>query len=144
MEKHREHYRIDREVDASPESVFAALLGLIGGPEDAHTYARLGDPPPHGPGALVVFELQGYELHEECVELEVPRKRRYRMVSGAPVDHYEALTEVAPCGNGNGALITWQGWTEDADSEVAKAWNKLARESIGRAVEIVASRAQES
>ncbi|MCY3577611.1 MAG: SRPBCC family protein [bacterium] len=141
MEKHREHYRIDREIGASPESVFAALLGLIGGPEDAPTYARLGNPAPHGPGALVVFELQGYELHEVCVELEVPRKRRYRMVSGAPVDHYEALTEVAPLGDGS--LLTWQGWTEDADSEVARAWNQLARESIGRAVEIVSTLAKQ-
>ncbi|MCY3631312.1 MAG: SRPBCC family protein [bacterium] len=141
VEKHREHYRIDREIGASPESVFAALLGLIGGPEDAPTYARLGNPAPHGPGALVVFELQGYELHEVCVELEVPRKRRYRMVSGAPVDHYEALTEVAPLGDGS--LLTWQGWTEDADSEVARAWNQLARESIGRAVEIVSTLAKQ-
>ncbi len=142
MERHREHYRIDREIDASPEAVFAALLALIGGSEDAPTYVRLGDPPPHGPGALVVFQLQEYELHEVCVELEVPRKRRYRMVSGAPVDHYEALTEVAP--QGDGTLLTWQGWTEHPDPEVAAAWNHLARESIGRAVEMVATRAEES
>ncbi|MDE0603124.1 MAG: hypothetical protein OXI18_01870, partial [bacterium] len=63
-------------------------------------------------------------------------------VSGAPVDHYEALTEVAP--RSNGALLTWQGWTEDSDSEVAKAWNKLARESIGRAVEIVSTLAEQT
>ncbi len=144
MERHREHYRIDREVQASPESVFAALLGLIGGPDDAPTYARLGDPPPHGPGALVVFKLQDYELHEVCMELENPRRRRYRMVSGAPVAHYEALTEVAPSGNGNGALITWQGWTEDPDPVVAADWNRLAHESISRAVEIVAARAEQS
>ena len=142
MERHREHYRIDREIDASPEAVFAALLALIGGSEDAPTYARLGDPPPHGPGALVVFQLQEYELHEVCVELEIPHRRRYRMVSGAPVAHYEALTEAAP--NGDGTLLTWQGWTEDPDPEVAAAWNHLARESIGRAVEMVATRAEES
>ena len=142
VERHREHYRIEREVNASPESVFAALLRLIGGPEDAPTYARLGDPHPHGPGALVVFNLQGYELHEECVELEIPYRRRYRMVSGAPVDHYEALTEVVS--SGDGTLLTWQGWTEDSNPEVAAAWNQLARESIGRAVEMVATRAEES
>ncbi len=143
MERHREHYRIDREVQASPESVFAAMLGLVGGPEDAPTYARLGDPPPHGPGALLVFQLQDHELHEVCMELDIPHKRRYRIVSGAPVDHYEALTEVSPSENGDGSLLTWQGWTEDPDPAVAAAWNQLAHESIGRAVEIVASRAEQ-
>lgn len=144
MEHHREHYRIDRDIDASPETVFAALLGLIGGPEDAPTYARLGDPPPHGPGALVVFKLQDYELHEVCVELEIPRKRRYRMVSGAPVDHYEALTELTSNPSGYGTLLTWQGWTEDADPAVAASWNQLAHQTIAGAVEIVATRAEQS
>ena len=68
--------------------------------------------------------------------------RRYRMVSGAPVAHYEALTEVAPDGRGDSALLTWQGWTEDPDPVVAADWNRLAHESINRAVEIVASRAE--
>ncbi len=141
MERHREYYRIDREIDASPDTVFAAMLALVGGPEDAPTYARLGDPPPHGPGALLSFNLQGHELLEECVELEAPHRRRYRIVSGAPIECYEALTEVTP--NGHGTLLTWQGWTEDPNPEAAIAWNQLARESIGRAVEMVATRAEE-
>ena len=142
MERHQEHYRIDREIDAAPETVFAAMLELVGGPTDAPTYARLGNPPPHGPGALLSFNLQGHELLEECIELVVPQMRRYRIVSGAPIAHYEALTEVVS--NGDGTLLTWQGWTEDPDPEVAAAWNHLARESIGRAVEMVAARAEES
>ena len=142
MERHREHYLFEREIDAAPDTVFASMLALVGGPEDAPTYARLGDPPPHGPGALLVFELKGHELHEECVELVMGQRRRYRIVSGAPVAHYEALTEVVP--NGDGTLLTWQGWTEDSDPEVATAWNQLARESIGRAVEMVATQAEQS
>ena len=63
---------------------------------------------------------------------------------GAPVDYYEALTEVAPALSGNGAHLIWQGWTEDSDPAVAAEWNRLAHHSIGRAVEMVATQAEQS
>jgi hypothetical protein len=93
-------FRLERDVPASPEQVWAALVALLD--RAGH---EAGRPRPSEVGGETRFSLDEWALVEQTTVADAPSRRVYRIVDGAPVDSYEGVTEVHP--DGAGCRLTW-------------------------------------
>jgi uncharacterized protein YndB with AHSA1/START domain len=93
-------FTFERQVAASPETVFAVLT-------EHHLYAEItpmrksvlereGTPPPNGVGAIRVLTAAGPPLREEVIAYEPPRRFSYKLLSGAPVRDHVGTVELTP------------------------------------------------
>jgi uncharacterized protein YndB with AHSA1/START domain len=93
-------FTYEREVVASPETVFAVLT-------EHHLYAeitpmrksvleRQGEPTPNGVGAIRVLSSVGPPLREEVIAYEAPHRFSYKLLSGAPVRDHVGTVELTP------------------------------------------------
>lgn len=105
-------YEVSEYSDAPPERVFALLTDATSWPRwagamIAHgSWAREGDPPPGGVGAVrKVGRWPGFG-YEEIVAYEPPSHHAYTIVRGQPVRDYRADVDTAP--EGTGTRITWR------------------------------------
>ena len=98
-------FTIEAAVSAKPATVFdvyldhrgyAKLLGLIRTAE----LEREGEPPPNGLGAIRKLHLIGATVREEVTDYERPARYSYRMLSGLPLDQFEATVGFAPTEEG--------------------------------------------
>ncbi len=134
-------FEIRRKIDAPRERVWQAVLDLMSGPDGRPDYAVEGNPPPHGPGAVKVFDLPGTgRLREQTLALEPPRRRAYRITEGAPVDRYEAETLIEAAGDAS--ELRWSGEVHAGDAAAEARFAALARRTLEAAVERVARAAE--
>jgi len=93
-------FTYERQVAASPETVFAVLT-------EHHLYAEItpmrksvlereGEPPPNGVGAIRVLTSAGPPLREEVIAYEPPHRFSYKLLSGAPVRDHVGTVELTP------------------------------------------------
>ena len=127
-------------IGAPRERVWEAMLGLMAGPDGEPGYEKLGDPPPHGPGAIKRVDLFGLRMREETVILEPPRRRAYRMISGLPVDAYDASFSLEAVGDETG--LEWTGRVRSSDAAAAEEFAAKCRGVLEAAVGIIAQRAE--
>ncbi|HET7870093.1 MAG TPA: SRPBCC family protein [Actinomycetota bacterium] len=98
-------FTIEDTVKAKPETVFdvyldhrgyADLLKLIRTAE----LEQEGEPPPNGLGAIRKLHLVGATVREEMTEYERPDRYSYRMLSGLPLDQFDATVSFTPTDEG--------------------------------------------
>jgi uncharacterized protein YndB with AHSA1/START domain len=69
--------------------------------------AKEGVPPPNGVGCVRAFTNAGFELHEEVLTFEVPRRMTYKVVKGS-VPMKDHLGEVTFEPQGDSTRIVWR------------------------------------
>jgi hypothetical protein len=96
---------VEATVGARPETVFDVYT-------DHRNYARLvklirraeleleGEPPPNGLGATRKLHLVGATVREEVTEYERPGRYSYKMLSGLPLDQFDATVTFTPVDEG--------------------------------------------
>jgi len=93
-------FTYERQVAASPETVFAVLT-------EHHLYAEItpmrksvlereGEPAPNGVGAIRVLTSAGPPLREEVIAYAPPTRFSYKLLSGAPVRDHVGTVELTP------------------------------------------------
>jgi uncharacterized protein YndB with AHSA1/START domain len=96
---------IEDTVKAKPETVFdvytnhrgyANFINLIRTAE----LEREGEPAPNGLGAIRKLRLVGATVREEVTEYERPGRYSYRMLSGLPLDQFDATVTFQPAEEG--------------------------------------------
>jgi uncharacterized protein YndB with AHSA1/START domain len=106
-------YRVSAVSSAPPEQVFAVLADGAGwsrwaGPVVVRSWwAREGEPPPGGIGAIRALGLGRIGSREEIVAYDPPRHLAYTLLSGLPVRSYRADVHIEP--HGPGSRIEWSG-----------------------------------
>jgi hypothetical protein len=133
-------FMIRRRIQAPRERVWAEMLGLMAGADGEPEYERLGDPPPHGPGAVKEIDLFGYPMREETLELEPPARRVYRLISGMPVDGYEGCTTLESVDADT--ELEWTARAHAEDAAVAEDFMKKCHDTLEVAVRMIAERAE--
>jgi uncharacterized protein YndB with AHSA1/START domain len=97
-------FTLEREVAASPETVFDVLTDHRGyaeiTPMRKAELEREGEPAPNGVGAIRVLRSVGPPLREEVIGFERPGRFSYRMLSGAPVRDHVGTVSLEPAGAG--------------------------------------------
>ncbi len=131
---------IRRRIKAPRKRVWEALLGLMAGANGEPEYEKAGDPAPHGPGAIKQMNLFGYPMREETVALDPPHRRAYRMISGMPVDSYDAEATLEES-NGETEL-TWKAVIRSADEAVANDFAEKSKGMLEIAVRFVTERSE--
>ena len=127
---------VERAGAAPRDLVWEELLALIGNAG----YQKVGDPPPHGPGATIAFQLDTYDLVEETLSLEPPWRRCYAIVHGAPLALYQATTAIRD--NGATCLLVWSYLADAGDQVGADAFLERAQQALRAATERVAVAAE--
>jgi hypothetical protein len=133
-------FTIRRRIRATRERVWEEMLALMNGPDGEPEYERLGDPAPHGPGAIKAVNLFGYAMREETLDLEPPSRRRYRMISGVPVDDYVGETTLESR-DGETELV-WTARTRSSDPAIERDYAEKCEAVLERAVAIIAEQAE--
>lgn len=102
--KQYETFVIERDVAASREALWDALLSLLA----RDGYATEGQPAPHGPGAIKHLTVGDHKLVERTLSLEPPWRRVYEIIEGAPVAFYQGTTVIVQRPqDGDGCLLAW-------------------------------------
>lgn len=93
-------FTFERQVAASPETVFAVLTEHDRyaeiTPMRRSVLEREGEPSPNGVGAIRVLTSAGPPLREEVIAYEPPHRFSYKLLSGAPVRDHVGTVELTP------------------------------------------------
>lgn len=94
-------FAIKGTVRARPETVFDVYTDHRGyakliAPISAAELEREGEPAPNGIGAIRVLRMRGATVREEVTGFDRPGRYSYRMLSGAPLDRFEATVTFEP------------------------------------------------
>jgi uncharacterized protein YndB with AHSA1/START domain len=106
-------YEVTTTTSAAPEQVFAivadgAAWSTWAGPMIVRSWwAREGDPPPGGVGAIRALGLGRIGSREEIVAYDPPHHLAYTIIAGFPVRDYRA--DVRFTAEGSGTRIVWSG-----------------------------------
>lgn len=98
--------------DARPERVFELLADATSWPRWASPligrggWAREGDPPPGGVGAIRKVGRPPVYAYEEIVEYRPPERLAYTIPRGQPVRNYRAVVDVSS--DGDGTRVEWR------------------------------------
>jgi len=133
-------FTIRRRIRATRERVWEEMLALMNGPDGEPEYERPGDPAPHGPGAIKEVNLFGDPMREETLDLDPPSRRRYRMISGMPVDDYVGETTLE-FRDGETELV-WTARTRSSDPAIERDYAEKCEAVLERAVAIIAEQAE--
>ena len=131
---------IRNQIRASRERVWEVLMGLMAGADGEPEYERLGDPAPHGPGAIKEIDLFGYPMREETTALDPPRRRAYRLISGMPVDSYNG--EVTLEEQAGETEIVWKAVIDSDDPALTADFAEKCRGILEVAVRFVSERSE--
>ncbi len=93
-------FTFERQVAASPETVFAVLTEHDRyaeiTPMRKSALEREGEPAPNGVGAIRALTSAGPPLREEVIAYEPPHRFSYKLLSGAPVRDHVGTVELTP------------------------------------------------
>ncbi len=131
-----ETFAIERTIRAPLEFVWESLLSLLSGAG----YATEGDPPPHGPGATIAFRIGDHDLVEETLSLEPPWRRRYTLVSGAPLVSYHASITLRD--DGPTCFLEWRYVADPGDHVGASEFLERAQQALQTATGYIVAEAE--
>ncbi len=105
-----QRFEIEREIDASPGSVWDVLSDHRGwerwsGAKEV-VLRREGSPPPNGAGASRVIRARGLAIEEEITRFEPPLEMEYRVVGGLPLRNHRGRIRLEPAARGT--LVRWE------------------------------------
>jgi hypothetical protein len=133
-------FTIRRRIQAPRERVWQEMLGLMAGANGEPEYEKLGNPAPHGPGAVKEINLFGYPMREETVALEPPCQRAYRLISGMPVDSYDGCMTLEAVEEAT--ELEWTARMDAADAALAEDFAEKCRGVLERAIELITARSE--